>query len=187
MKIMAENDYFPIGSLVSCKTCHGQEIQGEVMAFDHGYNLLVLKSAAGSGKANTHDVRFINLQLVEDVKFLNDEQTEAPPLTSLNISKLHSRARQSVEEKQRQVKYIGVGVTAEAQQLFHFITKTINDIRWEGKNIVVFDTVIVTPPYSVNNCTGKDGSDALTHIRKLVEKFHRDVEGSRQSQSPTTS
>ena len=39
---MAEGDYFSIGMKVCCTTCHGQKIQGEVMAFDISSKMLVL-------------------------------------------------------------------------------------------------------------------------------------------------
>ena len=41
MKInMAEGDYFNIGMVVSCTTCHGQILSGEVMSYDHSSKLL---------------------------------------------------------------------------------------------------------------------------------------------------
>ena len=43
MKInMAEGDYFSIGMIVSCTTCHDQKFQGEVLAFDYGTKMLAL-------------------------------------------------------------------------------------------------------------------------------------------------
>ena len=40
------------------------------------------------------------------------------------LPQITARVRQNVEDKQRQVNYIGVGVTPQAQSLFHHITKT---------------------------------------------------------------
>ena len=42
MKIMAENEYFSIGSIVTCKTCYQQKIHGEVLAFDYGTKMLAI-------------------------------------------------------------------------------------------------------------------------------------------------
>jgi len=36
------SDWFTIGSTVACKTCHEQEIEGEVQAFDPQTKMLVL-------------------------------------------------------------------------------------------------------------------------------------------------
>jgi hypothetical protein len=39
---MAEVEYFDVGMVVSCVTCHDQPIQGEVMAFDYPSKMLVI-------------------------------------------------------------------------------------------------------------------------------------------------
>lgn len=44
---------------------------------------------------------------------------------------------------------------------------SIKDCKWQEKNIVVMDDVIITPPYRADNCRGKEGS-ALGHVRKIV-------------------
>ena len=36
------NEYFNIGSIVNCKTCFNEEIQGEVLAFDQHVKILTL-------------------------------------------------------------------------------------------------------------------------------------------------
>lgn len=50
------------------------------------------------------------------------------------------------------------------------------------------EEVVITPPYQVENCKGKEGS-ALSHVRKIVEKQFRDVESQKilqrsQAQQP---
>ena len=39
---MAEGEYFTPGMIVSCTTCHGLKVQGEVMAFDLGTKIIAL-------------------------------------------------------------------------------------------------------------------------------------------------
>ena len=41
------NEYFSVGSLVSCKTCHNQVIEGEVLAFDQPTKMLILSKFTG--------------------------------------------------------------------------------------------------------------------------------------------
>ena len=43
----------------------------------------------------------------------------------------------------------------------------INDVRWNGKNIVVMDEVSIYPPYKEENVKGKTGY-ALEHVLKIV-------------------
>lgn len=44
---------------------------------------------------------------------------------------------------------------------------SIKDCKWQEKNIMVMDDVVISPPYQVENCKGKEGS-ALSHVRKIV-------------------
>lgn len=41
-KMAGASDWFSIGSTVLCKTCHEQEIEGEVLAFDPQTKMLIL-------------------------------------------------------------------------------------------------------------------------------------------------
>lgn len=45
--------------------------------------------------------------------------------------------------------------------------RSIKDCKWQEKNIVVMEEVVIAPPYQVENCKGKEGS-ALSHVRKIV-------------------
>ncbi|XP_063043827.1 protein LSM12 homolog B [Engraulis encrasicolus] len=174
-------EYFNVGSHVSCLTCLGQRLQGEVLAFDYQSKMLTLKCPAASGKAGLHDVVLINLAYVSEVDIITDRTETPPPLASLNVNKLASRARSEKEDKLSQAYAISAGVSLEGQQLFQTIHKTIKECRWQGKDIIVMDDVVIAPPYQVDNCKGKEGS-ALAHVRKIVEKHFRDVESQKPAQ-----
>ncbi|XP_006167434.1 protein LSM12 homolog isoform X2 [Tupaia chinensis] len=181
-------EYFSVGSQVSCRTCQEQQLQGEVVAFDYQSKMLALKCPSSSRKPNHADILLINLQYVSEVEIINDRTETPPPLASLNVSKLASKARTEKEEKLSQAYAISAGVSLEGQQLFQTIHKTIKDCKWQEKNIVVMEEVVITPPYQVENCKGKEGS-ALSHVRKIVEKHFRDVESQKilqrtQAQQP---
>ncbi|XP_027144870.1 protein LSM12 homolog A isoform X1 [Larimichthys crocea] len=137
--------------------------------------------ASSSGKPNLNDVILINLAYVSDVDIINDRTETPPPLASLNVSKLANRARTEKEDKLSQAYAISAGVSVEGQQLFQTIHKTIKDCKWQEKNIIVMDDVVISPPYQVENCKGKEGS-ALSHVRKIVEKHFRDVESQKSMQ-----
>ncbi|KAM9296076.1 protein LSM12 [Gastrophryne carolinensis] len=171
----APGEYFSVGSQVSCRTCQETRLQGEVVAFDYQSKMLALKCPSTSGKPNHADILLLNLQYVSDVEVLNDRTQTPPPLASLNINKLASRARMEKEEKMSQAYAISAGVSVDGQQLFQTIHKTIKDCKWQEKNIVVMEEVVISPPYQVEHCKGKEGS-ALSHVRKIVEKHFRDME-----------
>ncbi|XP_051795702.1 protein LSM12 homolog A [Acanthochromis polyacanthus] len=117
-------EYFSVGSHVSCLTCLGQRLQGEVVAFDYQSKMLTLKCASSSGKPNLNDVILINLAYVSEVDIINDRTETPPPLASLNVSKLANRARTEKEDKLSQAYAISAGVSVEGQQLFQTIHKT---------------------------------------------------------------
>ncbi|XP_069490437.1 protein LSM12 isoform X1 [Ambystoma mexicanum] len=171
----APGEYFSVGSQVSCRTCQEQRLQGEVVAFDYQSKMLALKCPSSSGKANHADILLLNLQYVSDIQVLTDRTETPPPLASLNITKLAARAKTEKEEKMSQAYAISAGVSVDGQQLFQTIHKTIKDVKWQEKNIVVLEEVVISPPYQVDNCKGKEGS-SLNHVRKIVEKHFRDVE-----------
>ncbi|KAL4698377.1 hypothetical protein H8959_011034 [Pygathrix nigripes] len=163
-------EYFSVGSQVSCRTCQEQRLQGEVW------------------KAQPCRHLAHKLTVFSEVEIINDRTETPPPLASLNVSKLASKARTEKEEKLSQAYAISAGVSLEGQQLFQTIHKTIKDCKWQEKNIVVMEEVVITPPYQVENCKGKEGS-ALSHVRKIVEKHFRDVESQKilqrsQAQQP---
>ncbi|XP_062894904.1 protein LSM12-like isoform X2 [Mobula hypostoma] len=177
----APGEYFGVGSQISCLTCLGQQLHGEVVAFDYQSKMLTLKCPSSSGKPSHNDVLLINLAYVSDVKTINDRAETPPPLASLNVSKLANRARTEKEEKLSQAYAISAGVSPEGQQLFQTIHKTIKECKWQEKSIIVMDEVVIVPPYQAENCRGKEGS-ALSHVRKIVEKHFRDLENQKLMQ-----
>lgn len=62
--------------------------------------------------------------------------------------------------------------SSSADKVFTFLFSfcffpSIKECKWQEKNIIVMDEVIISPPYQVENCKGKEGS-ALSHVRKIV-------------------
>ncbi|CAG2190649.1 LSM12 [Mytilus edulis] len=170
MKIMAqEGEYFNIGSIVSCTTCYNQKLQGEVLAFDVESKMLAIKSSAASGKHNVHDVRMVNLNYCSEVKVVKESDDPPPALPNLSLQKLNNRLNAT-------------------QKVFNSIVKTLAESRWEGKNIIVMEEVTIRPPYGVDDCQGKQGSQVLNHVRKIIQKHVADEaqRDQRKSMSPST-
>jgi len=167
------SDCFSIGSTVACTTCFKQNIEGEVLAFDPSTKMLILKcSTAESLKLN--DVYIVNLALCSDVQVKKEGTTLIDNPQSLNLQRLSTRVRNAVEQKKRWVSAMSAGVSPEGQKLYMAIAKTISEVTWMGPDIVVFNGVIIKPPYKVENVSGDPDSRQLTYVKKIVEKFTSD-------------
>nr|QBH72785.1 hypothetical protein [Brunneria borealis] len=173
-KMAGVNECFSIGSIVACKTCYNKEIEGEVLAFDPQTKMLILKCPSSSGRADHNDVHIVNLSLVSDVQVKKEVNTVPEPPQSLNLQRLNTRVRNQIEEKRKLISALSAGVPPEGQKLFLAIARTINEVSWQGSNIVVLNAVTITPPYKLDNVRGNADSKAFTHIRKVVEKHFKD-------------
>jgi hypothetical protein len=60
-----------------------------------------------------------------------------------------------------------VGVTAEAQEIFNSLAKTL-PCRWHGDMIVVFEDIRIPSPYTLNSISGSDAA-ALNRVKKVLE------------------
>lgn len=69
---------------------------------------------------------------------------------------------------ERQIKSRGVGVTEQAQRLFDNLSKTM-PCQWQNTTIEVFDAVLITSPYTLKNCTFKDGVEENSTIMERVQ------------------
>lgn len=95
-----------------------------------------------------------------------------PSLYALDIRALRNREATAVARLQVREQRRGKGVTKEAQDLFDAFSRTM-PARWDGTNIIVADTVIISKPYRVENCralTVEDGT-GLTRVRKVVSYY----------------
>nr|CAG4648312.1 EOG090X0FOW [Moina brachiata] len=167
------NEYFSVGSLVSCKTCHNQVIEGEVLAFDQPTKMLILKSPSSCGRTCLNDAHVVNLGQVSDVQVKREATSSPPPHPVQNVERLKKRVRLEVERKQHMITALESGVTPDGLKLFIAIKKTIEDITWVGKDIRVMDQVTISPPYQSENVQGTM-EKAVNHVRKIVEKHIKD-------------
>nr|CAG4649757.1 EOG090X0FOW [Scapholeberis mucronata] len=167
------NEYFSVGSLVSCKTCHNQVIEGEVLAFDQPTKMLILKSPSSCGRSCVNDAHVVNLGQVSDVQVKKEATSSPPPHPVQNVERLKKRVRLEVERKQHMITALESGVSPEGLKLFTAVKRTIDDVTWEGKDIRVMEQVTISPPYQPENVKG-NMEKAVNHVRKIVEKHLKD-------------
>lgn len=168
------SDCFTIGSIVATRTCYNENIEGEVLAFDPQTKMLILKCPSSSGNPKRHDVNIVNLSLVSDVQIKKEVTTVPAPPQSLNLHRLNTRVRNSIENKRRLVSALSACLDPEGQRLFMAIARVIDNVSWDGQNINVYNDVIITPPYKVDNVLCEKDSKSYNYIKKFVERHWRD-------------
>ena len=154
-----------IGSEVSIKTTHGDEIKGEVFHYDTKSNSITLKEKAEKPKKT---FRVVNINFIGDITKINSSSTPVNfDLPLVNMDKVKLFEQKSLKTAAQQATKIGVGVSKEAQQLFDALSKTYR-CAWKGKNILMIDTEIqIHPPYNEESCHGP--ATAVARVKRVVQ------------------
>jgi len=173
---LSSEEYFTVGSLVTCTSCLDNQVEGEVLAFDQHTKMLVIKSESTSKRTTLNNVHVVNLALVSNIRVKKESKVAPPNPPSLNIVRLNNRAREQIDKKRKLVSALKAGVSPEGQRLYVAINKTIDEVSWNGEDIIVMKNVRITPPYKPENVRGNMDSKALIHVRKIVEKHLKDRE-----------
>ncbi|XP_037936697.1 LSM12 homolog A-like [Teleopsis dalmanni] len=191
----AVNDCFTIGSTVLCTTCFNEEVEGEVLAFDHNTKMLILKCRSKNSES-LNDVYVLNLSLcsnVQVVKECNGNFVDDPQ--KLNLEQLKIRLRKTVQHRQTYLKSKNADVSPEVQELYRVIAKQFraNEVSWQGQNIQIFNEVTILPPYRVDNVVSSSNNQSLCkYIKKMIEQFintraSQDASSSSSSNANTSS
>jgi len=167
-------EYFSIGSRIKIEDCHKDKYEGTVRSFDQSTKILSIERQSSS-IAQLSDIFIFNLDYVSNIEILEEKSGISEPLPFINVKKVSQRLADQERDRLQQKTYIGVGVTPEGQRLMNYISKTISDCRWHDMNIVVLGEVTIKPPYGPEDLECVEGSKAIQHISKIVEK-HCDEE-----------
>lgn len=149
-----------------------------MIAYDQQTKMLALRSVAPT-KPGQYDYSMVNVSWCSDLDII-EEPNEAPePLTNLNILKLERRKRVNIDDKNKEINSLGNDVTPLAQHLYFTILKTLNEVAWDDKNIVVMNSVVINPPYTEASCSRrseKTNNQAIEHVKKIVKKFNEEYD-----------
>ncbi|KAL9033304.1 MAG: hypothetical protein Q9180_006016 [Flavoplaca navasiana] len=96
--------------------------------------------------------------------------TTTPAITSIPSAALRARADAAVARLKEIASKKNKAVGKEAQDLFDGLSRTL-PTRWDGNNIVVMDSVVVTAPYRGEDCRAGSGVpvQTLNRVRKVVD------------------
>jgi len=169
---LGNKGYFRVGSHIKCRY-QGGEVEGEVAAFQSSYRLLVIRSPPSNGKASASNVYLINADCVCGISV--DDRPTPEHLRPIDFHKLGKRREKSIGTKKARIRALAADVTPEGKKLFLAITKTIDEVTWDGSVIVVLNEVRISSPYKVENVEGEKEA-SVVHIKKIVEKYWKEQE-----------
>ncbi|KAH8314931.1 hypothetical protein KR074_004008 [Drosophila pseudoananassae] len=193
VNVNAVNDCFTIGSTVVCTTCFNEEVEGEVLAFDHNTKMLILKCRSKSTE-ELSDIYVSNLSLCSNVQVIKECNGNFDDPQKLNLEQVKMRLRKTVERRQDYLKSKNADVSPEAQELYRaiakqygvcpihpaiietlltlFTWKQYNEVSWQGLNIQILNEVTISPPYRVDNVVSSSNNEtSCNYIKRIIKQF----------------
>ncbi|KAH8236736.1 LSM12 homolog A [Drosophila bipectinata] len=173
VNVNAVNDCFSIGSTVVCTTCFNEEVEGEVLAFDHNTKMLILKCRSKSTE-ELSDIYVSNLSLCSNVQVIKECNGNFDDPQKLNLEQVKMRLRKTVERRQDYLKSKNADVSPEAQELYRAIAKQYgyNEVSWQGLNIQILNEVTISPPYRVDNVVSSSNNEtSCNYIKRIIKQF----------------
>ncbi|KAL8725836.1 MAG: hypothetical protein Q9181_006268 [Wetmoreana brouardii] len=99
-----------------------------------------------------------------------------PALSTVPTAALLARADAAVARLKEAASRKNKSVGKEAQDLFDGISRTL-PTRWDGNNMVVMDSVVISAPYRGEDCRAGHGvqPQTLSRVRKVVDNERRKI------------
>ncbi|EFC40753.1 hypothetical protein NAEGRDRAFT_80898 [Naegleria gruberi] len=148
-------------------------LEGEVFAIDPGLGMLALFINEGKHASSTRkNFRVISISQIAEVVSNNkanhvrttDSSSSSEgkfydtvpfadtsiPLPEIDADDIKRREENAIYERRER---LGSNVSSEAQAIFDTMSKTV-PCSWKGKQILVMDSISISPPYGVDNVSG---------------------------------
>uniref|UniRef100_A0AC35UA93 AD domain-containing protein n=1 Tax=Rhabditophanes sp. KR3021 TaxID=114890 RepID=A0AC35UA93_9BILA len=161
-------DIFEAGCLIKMEDTKQEEIVGQILTFHQNLGLMVLFSeGTGGGKSL---IRFLNMRYFTNIRVVKEAPPNfKPPFSNCQPSEILTRLEN--EKRKKSQMSLKEPISLDGQKAFLAIFQTIERIRWEGKDIVVMESVRIREPYSpasVELISG-DSLDSVVNRRTLEQ------------------
>mmetsp|Transcript_57450 Transcript_57450/g.122214 ORF Transcript_57450/g.122214 Transcript_57450/m.122214 type:complete len:173 (-) Transcript_57450:184-702(-) len=152
-----------LGAPIKVSTIDDEELEGELFCYDVNH-YVVLRQERPNG---TQDFKWIRINVIREVKSLGPIKPQTEQLPPIDLAQIAERAAEAEAKAEKLASNQGVGVTQLAQEVFDFLSKTM-DCSWDKEDIICFG-VRIKKPYSVESCSGEN-QETLARVKKVLEK-----------------
>eukprot|EP00937_MAST-01D_sp_MAST-1D-sp2_P000449 g449.t1 len=158
-----------IGASVELTLSTNEKISGEIYAYDQPSCLVVVETAGDSADKKTW--RLVNSGAIKTLTILAAAESAAQDVPAVNKKLLLEREQRMERQHREKLAQIGDGVSAEAQQTFDWLNKTM-PCEWRGSSIVVMGALVINDPYGESDVKFVDGQapnqQQLNRVRKVL-------------------
>lgn len=158
-----------VGKVVKAKLSGGDDVEGELYAYDPASATLALSVPTEPGSSLKHWViaRGEHVRSVEVVEGASAAPADADELVLASKEAINKREKKAIEKAIDDARHVNTDVTNQVQNIFNALRKTM-PCEWKGADIVVMDLVTIRgPQYTLESCEGADES-SLSRVRKVV-------------------
>ncbi|CAG62309.1 uncharacterized protein GVI51_L12969 [Nakaseomyces glabratus] len=123
-----------------------------------------------------------SLEVIGDKPPYNSFKRQQIKPSTVSVERVQKLLNTRIEEAKREADMKKRGITAEGQYIFDALSKTVSDTRWDGKNIVVLDDIIIASPYKQENVKSLNthGNQSLNLIHKILERSWKELESTKK-------
>ena len=144
-------------------------LEGIVFTCDLPNSCLILENYS----KGFHIISIIGIKSIS-IKDLSRKSTTQ--VFNLPLDKLIKREGQTLALMRQENSRIGVGVSNLGQDIFDELSKTL-PTNWSDKDIIVMDDILISDPYTPENCkiiNDRQGLDnTLSRVQKVLSAIHQ--------------
>ncbi|SMN18394.1 similar to Saccharomyces cerevisiae YHR121W LSM12 Protein of unknown function that may function in RNA processing [Maudiozyma saulgeensis] len=157
--------------------------EGKIYSFNSSNGTIILQTAKkGNFVCSFKMIKcsFIKRLDVIDEQSKNNTLRKQPLKPSyVNIDKIQNLLRDIIEGQNKSTIKSESQTPEEGKTVFDILAKTIPDVEWQGRDIVVLKHIKVMYPYKIENVVQlkqSDNSNSFQLVKKIVERGWSQIE-----------
>eukprot|EP00124_Ichthyophonus_hoferi_P004600 Ihof_evm2s528 gene=Ihof_evmTU2s528 len=164
-----QKDNWIIGLSVELLLVNQEKVVGEIYAYVNSSKLLIIKESSNHGDqvqpSHKGKFRLIARDFIKTTTYVGGTGHAPESLPRVDIEKAREIERRKLHKSRQEAIRLNPGATPIGQELFNRLSKTY-PVQWGQDNtIVVLGSVIISSPYTSENCKGT--GDSYHRIKRV--------------------